>query len=97
MVKMTLEEYRTFLNGFVEGVSSDMPHVSWSRMQLKMKNCVVVDVKDVAFEGKKVIYTEILKRTLKKRNPILFNPNDTHEVVERPPRKRRINVRLKDL
>ena len=53
MVKMTLEEYMTFLNGVVEGVSSDMPVDSWSRMQLKMRNCVVVDKNDVAFKEKK--------------------------------------------
>ena len=97
MIKISLEEYRTFLNGVVEEVSSDMPPDSWSRMQLKMRNCVVVDEKDVAFKGKKAIYKEIMKQTMQKRNPFLFTPDDTPEVVERPPRKHRSNVRLKDL
>ena len=53
MIKISLEEYRTFLNRVMEEVSSDMPPDSWSRMQPKMRNRVVVDKNDVAFKEKK--------------------------------------------
>ena len=53
MIKISLEEYRTFLNRVMAEVSSDMPPDSWSRMQLKMRNRVVVDKNDVAFKEKK--------------------------------------------
>ena len=41
------------MNGVGEEISSDMPPDSWSRMQPKMRNRVVVDKNDVAFKEKK--------------------------------------------
>ena len=62
----------------------------------------------MAFNAKKEIYAKIMKTakatynpiyksTYKKVDPNLFKSEDPADVVERPQRKRRPNVRLNDI